>query len=123
MIPLTRNVLPVDAPLMVHFSGKPGSRPRGLNGWGGRVLHLDELAAHDLALQLGAPRPWVESLIRAILDSGARRIVLINPDFRLFMGDADGNRERFRQAMADARLQLTELPFRDRARTPLLRTA
>lgn len=123
MIARSRTVIPQDAPLMVHFSGKADSRPRGLGAWGGRVLHLASLASHDLALRLGAPRPWIESLVTAVLESGARRVVLVGPDFRLFMGDADHNRRRFHQAMEHAGVQVTELALRRREHTPLALTA
>lgn len=123
MFAQSRTVLPLDAPLMVHFSGAARSRPRGLNGWGGRTLHLADLVDHDLALRLGAPRPWIESLIRAVLESGARRVVLVGPDFRLFMGDADHNRARFLQALEDGGLQVTELALRRRVPAPLPLTA
>lgn len=116
-----RHALPLTAsPLMIHFTGAPGSRPQGLGRWGGRALYLSELIRSDLALRLGAPRPWIESLIQEVQRQPSRQVVLVDPDFRLFMGDARENRERFLQALRDCGASLTEintgLPLRPRMR-------
>ncbi|MCA9785418.1 MAG: hypothetical protein KDC10_16695 [Calditrichaeota bacterium] len=108
------------SPLMIHFAGAPGSRPRGMGRWGGRALYISDLSRTDLALRLGAPRPWIESLIQEVLRQPSRQVVLVDPDFRLFMGDARENRERFLQALEECGVGLIEintgLPLRPRMR-------
>jgi hypothetical protein len=82
-------------PVMISFSRSVGElRLMGLVAWGGLCLDLTGLRARDVAVRLGAPRLWLETLLEAVAQSGTRRLVLVDPDFSVFMGEAGESSRR-----------------------------
>ncbi len=95
-------------PLMIHFRDRADA-VRGLSAWGGRSLSMDRIREVDLATRLGSPRPWIESLVQEVLASDSQRVVLIDPDYSLFMGDPEQNRERVFSGLASEGITVSEL--------------
>ena len=76
-------------PVMISFQRSVAElRLMGLVAWGGLCLDLSGLRARDVALRLGAPRMWLETLLEVAAQTGTRQLVLVDPDFSVFLGDA-----------------------------------
>jgi|GEM_PF-2435815 len=97
-------------PVMISFQRSVGElRLMGLVAWGGHCYDLHGLRGRDLAVRLGAPRLWLETLLETVARTGSRQLVLVDPDFSAFMGDAVANAARLdawasRQGIALTRL-------------------
>jgi hypothetical protein len=104
-------------PLLISFKRSVGDlRLQGLVAWGGRCLDLEGLRARDLASRLGSSQLWLESLLEVVAQSGARQVVLVDPDFSVFLGQPEELEERLRlwageQGVVVTRLS-TKLPAR-----------
>jgi len=75
-------------PVMISFQRSVGElRLMGLVAWGGHCFDLSGLRGRDLAVRLGAPRMWLETMLEAVAQSGSRQLVLVDPDFSVFLGE------------------------------------
>jgi hypothetical protein len=97
-------------PVMISFQRSVGElRLMGLVAWGGHCYDLNGLRGRDLAVRLGAPRLWLETLLESVARTGSRQLVLVDPDFSAFMGDPVANAARLeawasRQGVAVTRM-------------------
>ena len=97
-------------PVMISFQRSVGElRLMGLVAWGGHCFDLNGLRGRDLAVRLGAPRLWLETLLEAVARTGSRQLVLVDPDFSVFMGDAVANSARLEAWAARQGISLTRL--------------
>ena len=104
-------------PLMISFQKSVARlRELGLVAWGGLCVDEAGLRSRDLAVRLGAPRPWLETLFELITQTGCSRMILVDPDFALFLGDRRENQQLFESFARDRGLRLdivrTEQPQR-----------
>ncbi len=94
-------------PLMVSFQQSVARlRELGLVAWGGLCVDEAGLRSRDLAVRLGAPRPWLETLFELITQSNCPSLVLVDPDFSLFLGDRVENQQLFEAFARDRGLRL-----------------
>ena len=79
-------------PMMLSFDhSTPALRKMGLVAWGGHCLDLADLKARDLAARLGASALWLESLFETMARLQPSRLILVDPDFSVFLGEEKEN--------------------------------
>jgi hypothetical protein len=97
-------------PVMISFQRSVGElRLMGLVAWGGHCYDIHGLRGRDLAVRLGAPRLWLETLLETVARTGSRQLVLVDPDFSVFMGDAVANAARLEAWASRQGVALTRL--------------
>jgi hypothetical protein len=79
-------------PMMVSFAHTSRElHGMGLVAWGGYCLDMQDLRSRDLAARLGASALWLETLFEAMAQIQPTRLVLVDPDFSIFLGDEEEN--------------------------------
>ncbi|MDP2360763.1 MAG: hypothetical protein Q8O14_08420 [bacterium] len=97
-------------PVMVSFRRSVGElRLLGLVAWGGLCLDLAGLRGRDVALRLGAPRMWMETMLEAVAQAGSRQLVLVDLDLSVFLGDPSELAGRLETWAARQGVRLTRL--------------
>ncbi|MFA7330216.1 MAG: hypothetical protein WC326_03995 [Candidatus Delongbacteria bacterium] len=100
-------------PLMISFQRNVGElRLLGLVAWGGVCLDVNGLRARDLASRLGASKLWLETLLEVVSQSGTRHVVLVDPDFSVFLGQPAELEGRLRRWAESQGVLLTSLQTR-----------
>jgi hypothetical protein len=79
-------------PMMLSFDHSTSDlRSMGLVAWGGHCLDMADLRSRDLAARLGASALWLETLFETLARVQPSRLILVDPDFSVFLGDENEN--------------------------------
>jgi hypothetical protein len=83
-------------PLMVSFSRNTNDlRKMGMIAWGGTCVDSAGIKLRDLALRLGSEKPWIETLYQIVAKQNPAKLILVDPDFSVFLGDSFENENQF----------------------------
>ncbi len=97
-------------PLMISFIRTVAElRDLGLVAWGGLCVDPAGIQSRDMALRLGAPKPWLETLFELIARNLPEKLILVDPDFDLFMGDGEENGRLLTAWLRDREIELSIL--------------